>query len=69
MRTYYNAQPVALSWAIDALTRAWEMQGHDTEELSAILSRAIRGGADCLDSADAREMLCDIIPGLEVLPA
>jgi hypothetical protein len=69
MRTFYNSQPVALTWAIDALTRAWELQGHDREELSAILSRAIRGGVDCTDSADARETLCDIIPGLEILPA
>jgi hypothetical protein len=69
MRTYYNGQSVALTWAIDALTRAWQMQGHDTDELSALLSRAIRGGVDCSDSADARETLCDIIPGLEVLPA
>jgi len=69
MHTYYNGQPVALTWAIDALTRAWELQGHDPEELSALLSRAIRGGVDCTDSADARESLCEIIPGLEVLPA
>ncbi len=69
MKTFYNAQPVTLTWALDALSRAWEMQGHDPEELLAILSRAARGGVDCLDAADARETLCDIIPGLEVLPA
>lgn len=67
-RAFYNSQPVPASWAIDALSLAWEAQGHDPAELLAFLSRAAAGGVDDLDSADAREVLADVIDGLELLP-
>lgn len=69
MRALYNGLPVALTWAIDAVSLRYAAVGGDVAEVASLLSRAIAGDDTDVDAVDARESLTDILPGLEFLPA
>lgn len=69
MQALFNGMPVALTWAIDAVSLRYQSLGGDVAEVSALLARALAGDDCCIDAVDAREQLTDILPGLEFLPA
>jgi hypothetical protein len=64
----YNGKDVTIGFAVQAVNLKWSNDGHDTRTLGALLIRAMSGGADNTDAANARSVLNDIIPGMEFFP-